>query len=921
MAYIILWYLISSLLGLCAFPLSFRILQGLPDRGYAASRALGLLLWGYAFWLLASFNLLTNTRSVLVLSLVIFAAAAAWLASRLEREQVVEWWKSRGGYVVAVEALFLVCFAGWAFIRGTNPEAIGTEKPMELAFINAIIASPEFPPHDPWLSGYSISYYYFGYVLVAMLAKLSGSGGAMAFNLGISLVFGMSACGAFGLVYNLLDRHVSVKDAPDQAGTARKISLSLLGPIFVLIASNLEGFLHVLHTRGVLWLRDETGQLVSGFWRWLDIKDLNLPPSEPFRWVPDRFWWWWRASRVVQDYDLAGNPKEIIDEFPFFSYLLADLHPHVLAMPFAFLAMTLALQALFRPGQGRLNWFHWQINTRNMAWGSILMIPAGVVVIGSGISKLNFLLASLGILLLAVAGFTLLRMWGTLAERGSGVLVRGDLGTVEVGRAIRMEPAAFLLAAVVTGSLAFLNTWDFPLYVGLFSAACTLGLFMSSEINLRDMLKEFLWLSFCLGLAGVLLFLPFYLGFSSQVGGIIPNLIYVTRGAHLWVMFGVLFVPMLVFLGYQVSQSPHKKTILLKGFGWALAAMAALWALALLAGAALVFLGEAVAGLSQLYQASLASPGPAELFLAAVSRRFGSPGGWITLTVLLGLVLAVFYRLIVMKRQEGENGTDGSTAGLSKPAPVFSLLLILFGALLVTGPEFFYLQDQFGWRMNTIFKFYYQAWLIWGIAAAYCSAYLLLNLRGAGGLLWRLGLVILLAASLAYPLLSLWNKTGGLSTAAWTLDSSAYLEAQSPEVVEAIRWLRTAPPGIIAEGVPPSGGSYTGHAVVSTLSGLPAVLGWFGHESQWRGGGELLSPRQNDLASLFCSRDWEETQTVLERYQIRYVILGNLEREAYRAGENLCPGGLFEGKFQRYLRPVFQLGQTTIYEYALVQEE
>jgi len=101
--------------------------------------------------------------------------------------------------------LFLVAFAAWAVVRAANPEAVGTEKPMELAFINAILRSPNFPPHDPWLSGYAISYYYFGYVIIAMLAKFTGTAGGIAFNLGISLIFALSACGAFGLVYNLFE--------------------------------------------------------------------------------------------------------------------------------------------------------------------------------------------------------------------------------------------------------------------------------------------------------------------------------------------------------------------------------------------------------------------------------------------------------------------------------------------------------------------------------------------------------------------------------------------------------------------------------------------------------------------------------------------------------------------------------------------
>ena len=94
-----------------------------------------------------------------------------------------------------VEILFFLAFAFLAFVRAGNPEIVGTEKPMELAFINAILRSPTFPPHDPWLSGYAISYYYFGYVMTAMLAKATGTLGSVAFNLMLALVFALSAVG------------------------------------------------------------------------------------------------------------------------------------------------------------------------------------------------------------------------------------------------------------------------------------------------------------------------------------------------------------------------------------------------------------------------------------------------------------------------------------------------------------------------------------------------------------------------------------------------------------------------------------------------------------------------------------------------------------------------------------------------------
>ena len=75
---------------------------------------------------------------------------------------------------------------------------------MELAFINAILHSPTFPPHDPWLSGYAISYYYFGYVMVAMLCRITATASGIGFNLAISSWFALTALGAYGILFNLL---------------------------------------------------------------------------------------------------------------------------------------------------------------------------------------------------------------------------------------------------------------------------------------------------------------------------------------------------------------------------------------------------------------------------------------------------------------------------------------------------------------------------------------------------------------------------------------------------------------------------------------------------------------------------------------------------------------------------------------------
>ncbi len=120
------------------------------------------------------------------------------------RQSLGQWIKSNLRLIVTVEVLFFLAFVFLAFVRAGNPEIVGTEKPMELAFINAVMHSPTFPPHDPWLSGYAISYYYFGYVMTAMLAEATGTLGSVAFNLMLALVFALSAVGAYGVLYNLL---------------------------------------------------------------------------------------------------------------------------------------------------------------------------------------------------------------------------------------------------------------------------------------------------------------------------------------------------------------------------------------------------------------------------------------------------------------------------------------------------------------------------------------------------------------------------------------------------------------------------------------------------------------------------------------------------------------------------------------------
>ena len=177
----------------------------LPDRGYTLARAAGLMLTAFVFWFLGSVGLLRNDPAGMVfawLVIVTVGAVAVWRWD--ERPALRPWLGEHWPLVVVTEVLFLALLFGWAIYRAHNPEMASTEKPMEIMFINAIRASETFPPQDAWLSGYAISYYYFGYVMIAMLADLSSVSSSISFNITIALVFALTGIGALGLVYNLV---------------------------------------------------------------------------------------------------------------------------------------------------------------------------------------------------------------------------------------------------------------------------------------------------------------------------------------------------------------------------------------------------------------------------------------------------------------------------------------------------------------------------------------------------------------------------------------------------------------------------------------------------------------------------------------------------------------------------------------------
>ena len=353
--------------------------------------------------------------------------------------------------VVTVEVLFALALVGWALVRAYAPFKIdftGGEKFMETAFQNAILRSEHFPPLDPWLSNFGISYYYFGYVMLAMLTRLSGAVSGVAFDLYDALLFALTMIGSFGVVYNLVAhtlqrRHKEAEAAPP-AGPP--LAAGVLGGLLVTVMGNLEGVLESLHASGIL---------PDSFWAWINIPGLAAERVTGSFYPGDIFLWWWRASRVLADQGLFGQKiTQPIDEFPFFSFLLGDNHPHVLALPFVLLCIALAFNLLLR-----------QTGKKH----TILAEEAGPEPVAQP------------------------PWWNPVAF------------------ALDNDWLLFIFSALILGSLGFLNTWDLPIYLGVVMLAYGMGLVivkgrLDREISFRTFI-----LGVGLGVLSVLLvflFLP-----------------------------------------------------------------------------------------------------------------------------------------------------------------------------------------------------------------------------------------------------------------------------------------------------------------------------------------------------------------------------------------------------------------------------
>ncbi len=808
-ASVVIWLLALLGVQVVTWPLAFVIFADLRDRGYGFARALGLIVLAWISWILSSSHLLMNNVFPYVLAVGLLILFSLWLWRR-QREAMMSFWRERRGLIFTIEVIFTSAFLFFIMIRLLNPDLwqpwFGGEKFMEFAFLNAVLKTPYFPPYDPYFAGGVMNYYYYGYQVLAVLIKLTGLKPTIAFNLAIPTLFSLTFVGVFSLVYTL-----SVRLRGDSSRWQQGLGAGLLGATIVAVMSNLEGGLALIRNLAQV-SPSQFASTIPGLESL--VRAITALPAVLSGQVQLPAYNYWDISRVI---------PYTINEFPYWSFLFADLHPHMMGIPFTVLFLALAYQLLVSKGGSRLR----DAMRNDQEIGGAVFGAASLL----------------------------------------GVLV---------------------MLPLVLGALGAINTWDLPTYLGI-----GVLVWMLAEWRLFKRIRIVRTGIFVLFLAGVsyLLYLPFYSHYTTVFDtGVALTYAKTDFGAWLriWTFFVFVTVSALIVM---LIRRPGD----VLGLAWVSGLIRHF-------DRSAHYLDLFDALVTRRWDISLVQAVLAlTLFIAVMLAGFGY---WV-IALLLPIVMLAF---LLLFRQR------------VSPEEQFTVALFFTGALILLGVEIIYLKDFLcgcgpgffskthgeWYRMNTLFKFYIQAWVILGIAAG-ASIPWLLKQQASWRSLWRrawvVSLVALFALGMVFLVLGTKSRVNdrfpGPRPPRTTLDGMAYMTVgqyswpdarhtiQLKYDYDAIRWLQEHITGtpVMAEA-PASWYEVAGQRVgfdyyragglrVASMTGLPTLLGQ--HQGEQRYGWQV-GQREQRSREFWQTTDMGRFRQLIDELNIDYAYVGQLER-------------------------------------------
>lgn len=314
LAEILVWLFLVEALGFIALPISCSFLGNLKDKGYAAAKALGILLFSYFAWILGH---VSYSRLTILMSAAVLICVSYFYYRKLD---IKKFFMHNMDYIKKAETLFILLFLFFVIVRAHFPAIEGLEKFSDISVINGILKSKTMPPLDSWLSGFTLNYYYFGHFIIATLTKISFLPANVTFNLGLAMVFALLGLLAFSVGYNL-------------TGSFRH---GLLAMLFITFMSNGFGFVHLL-----TFINPELIQPLA------DTLNLNYPLtccSNPSASLQDKLATFpvWSSTRIIPN---------TINEFPYSGFLFGELHAHAMSMPFQLLFLLILLNMFLSPAK------------------------------------------------------------------------------------------------------------------------------------------------------------------------------------------------------------------------------------------------------------------------------------------------------------------------------------------------------------------------------------------------------------------------------------------------------------------------------------------------------------------------------------------------------------------------------------------
>ena len=305
-----IWWLAVLLLGWCSFPLCQYLFSGFRDKGYLVAKIFGIAGAGFLMWLGAATGIVPFTAGSCLGSVAVFAVICwgVWITFNKKKNKDRKFWQFTGEwYQTALddELVFTLLFLLWTYVAGFRPAAYGTEKFMDYGFMMAMMRSTTLPAKDLWYAGSKINYYYGGQYFAVFLTKLTHTQVAQTYNLMRTLVAGFCFAVPFGLVRQMV------------LDSWKKEKPALLGGVLAGAGVSLAGNMHYV----------VIGKLLP----WIRVI-FHLPKGDYTYWFPN-------STRYIGYYP-AENDKTI-HEFPSYSFVLGDLHAHVVNLMFVVALISL----------------------------------------------------------------------------------------------------------------------------------------------------------------------------------------------------------------------------------------------------------------------------------------------------------------------------------------------------------------------------------------------------------------------------------------------------------------------------------------------------------------------------------------------------------------------------------------------------